>query len=801
LTSTTSTRPPASTPLRATPNLERLLGRLRARLGVLAWMQGAGVVLAMLCAWLAFAFLADWALQVPRGVRWFHLGLCVLVPSAALWRFGVRPWLRRPDRAGLAVLLERERPQTRQLLVSAVQLQQAPPADAHPELVERVLRDAEMEAARTKLDGVLDPRRPRQLLALGVASALAVSAAARAWPEYASIFAARLLGSNEPWPQLTVLELALGAGLESVPLETTADGVLARLPRGVDAPIVVRAVGVRPREVRLHLGGNAAIALGSGPDGVYRTVLRSLSEDVTLYATGGDDRDGKPRLTLVVLEPPDVAALAITVTPPAYTALPERVEYDRDVEVLAGSRVAVAVRPSPADARGTARILPADQLIPLEARAFPSDPVAVEGQDATGGATNADAAGGADALGFEFLATQSFRYRIELVDAAGLSNPDPGLFAIQVLRDERPQVEWLAPARNEIETLERGVVRLLARVEDDFGVAGVQWRARRAATDEAPAWNALETVAAPTSEGDRGASNSRLAGVRVEVAALGADSGALQAGDQIEFELRAFDARPPLSDGELDSAGVTTPTPLRVRVVSEDDLLRRLQDRLARARVQAADLETLARERLRRTSELLRALESDQGAAGAGDMTGLVSGQRRVQGDLDSLSREFASIVENVLYARLDEAAAGALADLDARLAQASARSFSLEMWRDFAAGVRTGQVLAPGLAAQLTGLMERSVELSVTHSPQATDALDRGARAGEVGAAHAALTEAHAAQEQVQRGLSELLEQLAEWDNFQAVLTLTRDILNRQKSVRDRTRDASGDDPRSKNK
>lgn len=774
-------------------------------------MQGLGVVSTVFCAWLAFAFLADWALHVPRGVRWFHLAVCVLVPAAALWRFGLKPWLARPDRAGLAVLIERERPETRQLLVSAVQLQLAPSADAHPELVERVLRDAELEAARTSLDGVLDPRRPRQLLALGAASALAVFAAARAWPEYAAIFTARLLGSNEPWPQLTVLELALGAGLENVPLEPTEHGVLARLPRGADAPIVVRAIGVRPREVRLHLGAGAAIALTSGPDGVFRTVLRSLSEDVTLHATGGDDRDSEPRLTLVVLEPPDVAALAVAVTPPAYTGLPERIEVDRDVEVLAGSRVAIAVRPSPADARGSVRILPADQVLPLEARAFPKLADDGASQPAPEGDSEAHAA--TDALGFEFLATQSFRYRIELVDAAGLSNPDPGLFAVQVLRDERPQVEWLAPARNEIETLERGAVRILARVEDDFGVAGVQWRARRTSADPTPPWLALEAAAVGVDVGESGsvgvangggarrASTSSLAGVRVDVASLASADRPLQAGDQLELELRAFDARPPLSDGELDTAGVTTPSPIRVRVVSEDDFLRRLQDRLARVRVQAADLETLARERLRRTSELLRALESDQGAAGASDMTGLVSGQRRVQGDIDSLSREFASIVENVLYARLDEAAAAALADLDARLARASARSFSLDMWREFAIGVRSGQVLAPGLAAQLTGLMERSLELSVTHSPKATDALDRSTRASEIGAAHAALTEAHAAQEQVQRGLSELLEQLAEWDNFQAVLTLTRDILNRQKSVRDRTRDASGDDPRSKSK
>ena len=34
-----------------------------------------------------------------------------------------------------------------------------------------------------------------------------------------------------------------------------------------------------------------------------------------------------------------------------------------------------------------------------------------------------------------------------------------------------------------------------------------------------------------------------------------------------------------------------------------------------------------------------------------------------------------------------------------------------------------------------------------------------------------------------------QLLAELAEWDNFQSVLSLTRDILNRQKSLTERAR------------
>ena len=56
-------------------------------------------------------------------------------------------------------------------------------------------------------------------------------------------------------------------------------------------------------------------------------------------------------------------------------------------------------------------------------------------------------------------------------------------------------------------------------------------------------------------------------------------------------------------------------------------------------------------------------------------------------------------------------------------------------------------------------------------------------------GTARAALERSVAAQERAQAVLDELLVKLGEWDNFQSVLTLTRDILNRQKNLNQRTR------------
>ena len=60
--------------------------------------------------------------------------------------------------------------------------------------------------------------------------------------------------------------------------------------------------------------------------------------------------------------------------------------------------------------------------------------------------------------------------------------------------------------------------------------------------------------------------------------------------------------------------------------------------------------------------------------------------------------------------------------------------------------------------------------------------------RASDPAAVQTALMEASDVQTRALGRLEDLLDKLAEWDNFQNILALTRDIRNRQKAVRERT-------------
>lgn len=761
----------SSRPERA-PSLERLLERLARRLRVHVLAHGLGRVALGAAGWACVAFLLDRWLHLPAGVRVLHTAILLALPAFLAWRELFLPLRRIPGRDGLALLVERTHPELSELLVSAVQLEarlaSAPPDEAA--LVRRVLASAEQRAGELDLSGVDDPRGPRVSLGAGLGAALLAALLFGQAPAQTRIFLARMLGGGPEWPRRTnlVLEVPIAGGRAQVSESEGRIDVL--LARGSDVPVVVRAEGVVPDEVTLHFGSGRREVLGAARGGVFRTLLRSVQEDLEFHVTGGDDRDRVPRVFVTVLQPPDVAALAVSIEPPAYTRLPARLVRDADVEVLAGSRVRVAMLPDPPDARGLARVLPEDRELPLVEVPWPR--------------REEDDAPRPDepllALGFEVEAGETLRYRFELVDSSGLPNPDPGLFAIHVVADRPPEVEVLAPARGEIEAVAGGALPLRVRAFDDYGVARLEWSVESAG--EAPR-GPVALVGEPLEDQspERGRRQGRFAARTLEVRELFGASEPVE-GQLLELEVRAHDNREP-------QAQVGRAPAVRVRIVSSDELLRRVQDRLARARLGVQQLVELQRERRARTRELLASLEGDQlsEAAGPGEIGAVLIGQRRVQGDARSLARELAAVTETVLYARVDERAAPLLQELDRGSARITDRGFHPELWTALAARVPAGP--GTGIAEKLVAAVGLAIDAAEHSAGRAVESLRAAQDATDLSGARRLLAAAEEEQAATLVRLEALLERLAEWDNFQSVLSLTRDILNRQRNLLERTK------------
>ncbi|MEM7516762.1 MAG: hypothetical protein AAF368_07540, partial [Planctomycetota bacterium] len=374
---------------------------------------------------------------------------------------------------------------------------------------------------------------------------------------------------------------------------------------------------------------------------------------------------------------------------------------------------------------------------------------------------------------------ETLRYRFELIDETGLENPDPGLFAIHVAEDRRPVVEILAPGRAEVETVVGGVLPLRVRAADDFGIDSMKWTS--VAVNAEPAAYPLEF--APVDAGEN-SGFAVLAAARLTGDLLSGD-GPVAEGQQFQLTVAANDNRAPESQqGES--------VELRVRVVSSDEFMRRLQDRLARARLSAGELTDLQRDKWDRTRELLAALDSDEiefGPDSAG-IAGALTGQRRVLGDAGALTRELASITEALIYSSIDERSGTLLEALDTSLSSHADKSFHVESWRSLAQVAQRDPSVASGLAGRLVGVIQLSLEVSEESGALAAQELVNAQESeGALEEAKRALTAASNAQERSLQKLEELIERLAEWDNFQSVLALTRDILNRQKNLLERTK------------
>lgn len=762
------------------PRLNALLARLRARVVRLVWLHGLGTVAAATALWLLFAFLADWLLHVPAPVRVLHTAVLVALPLWFLRRDLWRLLRRVPDRAGLAMLVEREHPELSELLVSAVQLDPEREGASSRALIERVVAEAEVRAERVEIERIVDPRRPRRRFVLGALAVTVTLASLAVRPALAGIFFARMLGSDVSWPQRTHLSVEVPIVGDRAQIAASDGRIDVRLARGSDVPVIVRAAGMVPDEVTLRFTSGHTAVLTSGGTPLFRTLLRSVQEDLEFRAVGGDDQDGLPLVTVTVLQPPDVAGLAVRVVPPAYSGLPERLEFDTDVEVLEGSRVIVHALPDPPDARGVARLLPEDRVLELQAVDFPahpSDEAAGEGTDRSGEAAR-------QGLAFELVAEDSLRFRFELTDATGLPNPDPGLFGIQVVPDRRPDVLLISPARAEVDVVPGGALALRVRAEDDFGLERLAYEVRDAAQEDAAPLSGAELVGeAPTGESADGRARAvRVARVRLEVDRL--------AGGAPPEEGRQLSLRALATDDKQPNPNSTQSAPVRLRVVSGDEFLRRVQDSLARAGEQANRLSQLQEEKLRRTRELIAALSSDGLEAGDSAEVGvLLTGQRRVHGDARALARDLAAIAESLLYARIDDRGGPLLEALDAGLARYSDRSFHPEPWRELADAYSAGSVGSAGLAGQLVAITGLGLAVSEDHSAAAADALSAAVESSGPSGVREALERAYDHQVAAMAEIDHLLEQLAEWDNFQSILTLTRDLLNGQKNVWERTR------------
>ena len=775
-------------PIATTPRLEALLGRLERALVRNVWLYGLGTVVAAGAAWLLFMYLSDRLLKLPAPIRWIHLLVLVGGVVFLCLRTIVRHRRRVPDRVGLAMLAQSTLPDDiprDDRFVSAMQLSRSTAPDAaNAGLVRRVAMSAEEVAPRADLGRVTDPRTPRTRMLLGGFALVVTSAALAQNPAMARIFGQRMLGANVAWPRATTLEVEVPSADGALDVQATDDVIRVRAARGSDIPIFVNAIGKVPDVVTFEFESGAVIDVGASGPASFRTVLPSVQEDSAVTVTGGDDDRGIPRIEIEVLQPPDLADLRFIVEPPAYSGLPRRSERGTSVDVLAGSEVTVHIATDPPDATGVARTFPEGDEIELAKAQFPAEPSEAALESSPGAVDDAaeeNALPPVAGLSFTRTPQSPLRFRFELTDSSGLSNPDPALFGIEVMPDRAPELVMLDPGRADIETIAGGAVPLRVLARDDFGVAAITLRLSSLGGDEPVEEPASLELRDALDESDSTGS-SKLASRLIEIADLGSDVP-LAEGTVIELQTEATDVREP-------EPNTTTSIPTRIRVVGADEFLRRQRDALARA---AEDVTSIGNEVDRAAIEVnsfvLSVSGDDAEAPTRSNVQGVINDARRAQGDLEAMTRDLSSIASSMIYSRLDDRSRALEARLFELTGDSAQRTFQVDAWRTIASELQAGRLGTPDRAGDLVRVVALGLEASGERAGAWVATLEALRDADSLDDSKRRLAEVTTAQAELQAAIESLALQLGEWDSLQSIQALARDILNGQRNLVERTR------------
>ncbi len=425
------------------------LRRLRHRLRLYVAAEGAlrlGLAVVGACL---LQMLLDWWLRLGIEQRAVLNGLITLLWLVVALRVLVRPLMRLPDEAALALIVDRSRPALHDRIASAVQFARGEigPAVANsPVLVREVIREA-CEAARDVpfLD-VLDHRRARrrtiELAALAVATLAAfvvVPSVTRTW------FARNWLLRNLDWPRQTRI----------IPQGFDAGG-LRRLPRGDTFEVVAVNRGRVPKTATLswwtdtgRRGDESMVRIGAAR---WQIALGRLTENVHFRIRGGDERTRV--YTVVAVDRPSVTRTSVRVIPPAYTGLtPLTLEQQTVLEVPRGAQLAI-------DAQLSGPVVAAhftsDAGTPVPCTLVDPRHVRVEWADPASGS-----------------------YHFELADRDGWKNIHPVRYTLRVLPDRPPQVSLDLPDVGERITPAATLPGTL-RVEDTYGLSRVRVMVQRA---------------------------------------------------------------------------------------------------------------------------------------------------------------------------------------------------------------------------------------------------------------------------------------------------------------------------------
>lgn len=631
------------------------LARLRARMRLVLVLNRVLLLLAVILGGAVVLGLTDYLVRLPEWIRWLHWTLGVGGIGYSLWRF-VRPtWRFAPSLTDLALRVERDRPEVRGLLASAVDFAAAGDAsraaggsrlsESLAGIVRRRADDAwrRAGAARFIRPGASLRAGALMLAAFGVATSLA-------WlsPSLWTIGALRLSAPwmGAAWPKRTgiadMTEGAVHARGTALPLRAA----VVKSNRPWDETYVavhyrLVAGGERSGERRelLTWQGRDVETPYAEPGALFERLVEPVADAIEFRFETEDDATNWREIRLV--PPPAVVSASALITPPEYARQlladgnaggraeqttadlgPGTDERAVAPPALAGSRVELTVvLNKPVEMPEAVAEVFVDPETPMEAEDRP----VIERRGST--------------WLFRWTLAESLRVPIRLRDEFGIESADEAVYRFEALTD-RPAAATIVDPTTDRTVLPSAVVPVSAEGRDDVGLAWVSleqtvWTPAGEPGAKSPPGGALEQRGDAVASARIDAAGQTLARTSIEVDLATLD---LKPGDEVRLTALAVDVR----TAGNGSGSPTRSAPRTLRVISEEDFVEEVQRTLAEVRQAAI-----------RVSEQQQGLK-EQTQIGRADID-----VRRGQGSItDRLARQSETVqrlIERMRENRLEE--------------------------------------------------------------------------------------------------------------------------------------------------
>jgi hypothetical protein len=380
--------------------------------------------------------LVPFAATQPLLVGMFAVFAWGALGVAVAWL--VQAGLQKRSLESSAVYIEAKHPELHNYLISALQLpeslQKHPESGISPELVAGLLEVTHQQVEALSQRPLIEWSGARRQVWVALPLVVAALATAALAPQLITASAAQLM---RPW-----------SFLGGQPTVLTMGAYPAHILAGQPLSLEVTAGGRLPSTVQLRIwqgGQERREQMMAGEQGTFRLALGNLRESIRFQAMAGAVVSETGQVD--VIDPPAVGNFRIRYQYPDYTRLAPKVEEGTGhIETLAGSEVRIDLATNKPVVRGRL-IFDDNTQLPLTVR-----------QDGR--------------LQTTAVITKPGGYRVQVQDELGFTNQEEISYRVDIIPDEVPQVELIAP-EPDTEVEDAQVIPLEYEARDDFGLKEV----------------------------------------------------------------------------------------------------------------------------------------------------------------------------------------------------------------------------------------------------------------------------------------------------------------------------------------